>query len=89
MKRVLIKAVLVVAQSSLITIMLGYILFRTQWVVVPAFAAIAILMFIRCSQCGASFRDERVYSKLKVLKFYDTKIIDDCPVCHRPMADRK
>lgn len=88
MNRLLLKAVLVVAQSSLITIMLGYVLFRTQWVIVPAFVAIAMLMFSKCSRCGVLFRDKRVYSQLKVLKFYDTEMIDDCPVCHKPMRDR-
>jgi hypothetical protein len=82
-----IKAALMVAQASFFIIIIGYILLRTQWVVLPGFIAVAILMASKCSRCGTSFKDQRVYSKFKLLKFYDTKIVDDCPVCHRPMSD--
>jgi len=88
MQRLFIKAALMVVQASFFIVTLGYILLRSQWVVLPGFLAVAILMASKCSRCGTSFKDQRVYSKFKLLKFYNTKLVDDCPVCHHPMADK-
>ena len=84
-KRLIAKAALVVAQASWITILAGFLIFRSGWVILPGFVSIAFLMTLRCSQCRASFQDRRIYDRFRLMKFYDTRIVDDCPVCHRPM----
>jgi hypothetical protein len=84
-KRLIAKAGLVVAQASWIVILVGYLVFRSGWVVLPGFVSIAYLMTLRCSQCLTSFQDRRVYERFRLLKFYDTRIVDACPVCHKPM----
>jgi hypothetical protein len=83
--RVLARSILVLAQSSTYVVVLGYLIFRSQWVVVPAMISIALLVMLRCSKCGTSFRDPRIYGRFRIWKSYDTKLIDDCPVCHRTM----
>lgn len=83
--KLLAKIAVIVAQSSWLTVLLGYILFRTQWVVLPAAVSIVVLMILRCSSCGTSFQDERIYQRFRLLRFYDSRIINNCPVCHNPM----
>jgi hypothetical protein len=83
--RLCAKIALVGAQSSTITILIGYLLLRSQWVIVPGLMSVAILMMVRCRHCDASFREERIYKHMRLLKFYDTRIIDSCPVCGHPM----
>ncbi len=85
MRQILLKLLLVLVQSSTLTVLLGYLIFRSQLVVIPAFLSIVVLMNLRCSVCGTSFQDEKIYKRLKLIKFYDTKIIDSCPVCNNPM----
>ena len=55
MRRLALKIVVMVAQSSTFTVMLGYIITKSQWVVVPGFVAITILIFGRCASCGTPF----------------------------------
>ncbi len=85
MKKILMKVVLLVAQSSFFTIIIGYLVFRSQWIVLPVFLAIATLMTFKCGNCHSSFQNNRVYNKLRLLKFYNTEILDQCPVCRMPM----
>ncbi len=84
-KRLMARAGLIVAQASWIVILLGYLVFRSGWVVLPGFVSIAYLMTLRCSRCLTSFQDRRIYDRLRLMKFYDTRIVDDCPVCRKPM----
>ena len=86
-REILVKALLILAQSSPWTILIGYLIFRSQWVVLPAFMAIAvlILMNIRCDFCKTSLTDEKIYKHFRLIKFFDTKFVDDCPVCHHRM----
>jgi hypothetical protein len=86
MRRLALKIVVMVAQSSTFTVMLGYIITKSQWVVVPGFVAITILIFGRCASCGTPFQDPRICSKMKLMKFYDTSMVDQCPGCQKPMA---
>lgn len=88
LKRLAVKAVLIVAQGSWIVTLIGYLIFRSGWVVAPAMLSIAILIFLKCSQCGTSFQDNRISQKARLLKFYDTTIINECPVCRKPMFPR-
>jgi hypothetical protein len=88
LKRLSVKAVLIVAQGSWIVTLIGYLIFRSGWVVAPAMLSIAILIFVRCSRCGTSFQDDRINQKARLIKFYDTSIIDECPVCRKPMFPR-
>lgn len=83
--RLCVKWVLIIAQSSAIMVLLGYLIFKSQWVVVPAFISISLLMSLKCNNCKTSFMDPKIYNHLKLLKFYDTKIIDRCPVCKKAM----
>lgn len=85
--RLFARSILMVAQASTIIILLGYLIFRSQWVVVPAFVTISILMGLRCMSCKTSFRNPEIYKHLKPLKFYDTEIVDKCPVCHKEMFE--
>lgn len=85
MKRFIAKAALIGAQSSTWTVIVGYLVFRSPLVVVPGALSIIILINLKCGICKTSFQDERIYSKAKLMKFYDTKIIDECPVCGSAM----
>lgn len=85
--RLFVKLILIIAQASTITILLGYIITRSQWVVAPAFLAISILMNLRCRSCKTSFKSSEIYKYLKLMKFYDTNIIDNCPICHKKMFE--
>lgn len=88
LKRLSVKAVLIVAQGSWIVTLIGYLIFRSGWVVAPAMLSIAILILVKCSRCGTSFQDDRINQKARLIKFYDTSIIDECPVCRKPMFPR-
>ena len=61
-------------------------LLRTEWVVLPGVVAIVILTRMRCGTCSTSFGDERLNSRLKLLRFWYTRIIDEYPVCSRKMC---
>ena len=58
--RAVAKTALIVAQSSWLTVLGGYILIRSQWVVLPCFIAIVILMTLKCRRCETSFTDDRI-----------------------------
>lgn len=88
LKRLAVKAVLIVAQGSWIVTMIGYLIFRSGWVVAAGLLSIAILIFLKCSQCGTPLGDDRISQKARLLKFYDTSIIDECPVCRKAMFPR-
>ena len=88
LKRLPFKTVLIVAQGSWIITLVGFLIFRSEWVVVPAMLSIGTLMFLRCSQCGTSVADSRINQRLRLMKFYDTSLIDECPVCQKPMLPR-
>jgi hypothetical protein len=79
------KFILATGQATWLIVLGGYLLFRTQWVVLPSFVAIVLLMMMRCRACSTPFTDERVYRHFKLLRFWSTRIIDRCPVCSRKM----
>jgi hypothetical protein len=81
----LAKTVLTTGQATWLIVLGGYILFRTQWVVLPSFVAIVILMRMQCKACSTPFTNERVYRHFKLLRFWDTRIIDRCPICSGKM----
>jgi hypothetical protein len=86
--RTIAKIILATAQASWLIVLGGYLLLRTQWVVLPSFVSVLALMKSRCSSCSTPFTDERVYQKFKLLRFWDTRIIDECPVCSHEMFQR-
>ena len=77
--------ILVIGQATWLIVLGGYLLFRTQLVVLPSFVAIVVLMKMQCRTCSTSFTDERVYRHFKLLRFWTTRIIDRCPACSRKM----
>jgi hypothetical protein len=83
-----VKTALVVAQSGWLHVLVGYTIFRSQWVALPGFAAIMILMGTRCGRCRTSFVDDRINQSVKVGRFWDTQIIDQCPVCQQGMFEK-
>jgi hypothetical protein len=86
MRRVLAKSALGVAQASSFVILLGYLVTRSQLVVVPAFIAVAYLLTVKCEHCGTSFTDSRMNQRFRLLRFWDVSIIDCCPVCQHGMV---
>jgi hypothetical protein len=86
--RTIAKVILATAQASWLIVLGGYLLLRTQWVVLPSFLSVIALMKSRCSYCLTPFTDERVYQKFKLLRFWDTGIIEECPVCSHEMFER-
>ena len=83
--RVAAQFALAMAQSTPFTIGLGYLAFRTAWVAAPAMLGMLFLMTIRCRHCRSRFVDDRILQRLSVWKFFDTRILDECPVCSHPM----
>ena len=79
------KLVLATLQASWLIILGGYLLFRTQWVVLTGFVAAACSMAMRCRACSTPFTDERIYRHFNLLRFWKTRIVDECPVCSRRM----
>ena len=87
MKRLLAKSALGVVQASSLIVLVGYLVTRSQLVVVPAFIAGAYLLALKCQHCGTSFANGQVNRRLSLLRFWDVSIIDRCPVCqHRMVA---
>jgi hypothetical protein len=85
-RKITAKIVLATAQASWLIILIGYLLLRSQWVVLPGFATITCLLFMRCRACSTPMSDERIYRHFKLMHFWDTRIIDECPVCSRSMV---
>jgi hypothetical protein len=85
--RLFVKSILIIAQASTMIILLGYLITRSQLVVIPAFVTIFLLMRLKCMNCKTSFMSPEVYKHLNPLKFYDTTIIDRCPVCQQAMFE--
>lgn len=81
----LLKAILFVAQASPVLLIFEYIAFRTSFAFVAALLSIGMLIFSRCRHCHTSFQNPRIYEKLHVLKFWDTRIVDQCPICGHSM----
>lgn len=79
------KLVLAAAQASWLMTVGGYLIFRTQWVVLPGFLSIACLMVMRCNACSTPFTDHRIYDRFNLVRFWKTRIVDECPVCSRKM----
>ncbi len=79
------KFILIAAQLSPILLVVEYVFFRTVYLFPISAIFIGILIFTKCSNCGTLFEDPRIYSKLKVLMFWNTDIIDNCPVCGMKM----
>lgn len=86
-KRMIAKTALAVAQSTWLTVLGGYIVLRSQWVVLPSFIAIIVLMKLKCCRCQTPFADDRIYRSFKLGRFWDTRLVDHCPVCQRAMFE--
>ena len=89
MRRLIAKLALIGLQSSAIVILVGYILLRTQWVVVPGLISAIALWGVNCGNCGTSFDDPRLYKRIRLLRFWDTGILDKCPVCGEAMLEKR
>jgi hypothetical protein len=85
MSRLVMKMLLVGIQSSTMVVVILYLFTKNQFSILPGVISIVILWKLKCRNCLTSFKDERLYSRLKFLRFYDTDIINDCPVCGKAM----
>ena len=82
-----LKSLVVAAQALPIILLVEYSIFRTGFAFPFGFLAIVKLgFFSKCGHCGTSFADSRINQRLHVLKFWDTKLVDRCPVCTHPMT---
>ena len=55
------------------------------YMIIPLFVAIFTLMSQKCLNCNTSFQDNRINRAMKMWPLFDTKILDECPVCHHEM----
>ncbi len=81
-----LKALLLAAQASPIYLIAEYVLFQSSWLFVIPFASVGVLCFVNCVSCKTPFQDERVSARIRMLKFWDSSVVDKCPVCGNPMA---
>jgi hypothetical protein len=86
MSRLSLKVLVVATQALPIILLAEYLIFKTWFAFLFGCLSILKLGFSKCAHCETSFRDPRINRRLHVFKFWDTKLVDQCPVCNHPMA---
>ena len=92
MRRWMVKLAFNVSQVSIILSLLEYLVRQTYWVSIPAVTTFIIFIFVKCSHCGTRLYDDKISEvRIKPVNFwglFDTRFLDDCPVCHHPMIEK-